>query len=69
MHNAKKGEVQQLNSRIVIGTSLLVAILLMLSTNVASASLCQLSNVASTYPHQALPNQQIQVRTNVAGVL
>lgn len=69
MQNAKnKGRLQRLISRITIGASLLAWILLMFSTNsAASASLCQLSNVASTYPHQALPNQQIQVSTNVAG--
>ena len=37
------------------------------TSSVASASLCQLSNVSSSYPHQALPNQQIQFSTNVVG--
>jgi hypothetical protein len=61
-------DCKDLVSRITIGVSLLAWILFMFSTSsVASASLCQLSNVSSSYPHQALPNQQIQVSTNVAG--
>ena len=47
---------------------LLAGILLMLCTNSpVSSSLCQLNSVASTYPHQALPNQPIQVNTTIAG--
>lgn len=55
-------------SKIVICVSLVTGILLLLSSNpLASASLCQLSNLTLTYPHQALSNQQIQVSTTVEG--
>ena len=57
-----------LTSKHAIHATLIAGFLLFLSTNpVASASLCQLGKVGSNYPHQSLPNQQIQVNTSVAG--
>ena len=54
--------------KIAISMSCLVGILLILAPNSpVAASLCQLSNVTSAYPHEALPNQQIQVRTTITG--
>jgi len=53
--------------KLIISASLLIGIILILTAPSASSSLCQLSSVTSTYPHEAQPNQRIQVNTTVAG--
>lgn len=55
-----------MSSKLVVCISCLVWMLLIVA-NSPAASLCQLGNVTSNYPHQALPNQQIQVSTTIAG--
>ena len=58
----------ELFAKLALSTSVVAGVLLILSVNSpVSASLCQLISVTSTYPHEALPNQQIRVNTTVAG--
>ena len=59
-----------MSSKLVVISCLvwmLLLLLLLAANSPAAASLCQLGNVASNYPHQALPNQQIQVNTTISG--
>lgn len=57
-----------LTPRILLYTCLIVGlVLVMISGSIVTASPCQTIIVSSTYPHQASPNQQIQVTTTIAG--
>lgn len=54
--------------RTLICSCLIVGlILVMISDSPVTASPCQTITVSSTYPHQAIPNQPIEVTTTVAG--
>jgi hypothetical protein len=57
-----------LAKRIVFCSSLVASVLLMtISCSSVTASLCQTVTVSSTYPHQAFPNQRVEVVTTVTG--
>jgi hypothetical protein len=47
--------------------SLILGLLLVLVGSTVSAVRCQIAGVSYTYPGQALPSQQIQVETRIAG--
>ena len=54
--------------KLLVPISILAGILLILvTTSAVSSSLCTLDSVTSTYPHEAQPNQQIQVNTTIVG--
>jgi len=56
-----------LNYKTAICSSLILGLLVLLVSSVGSAARCQISRVSYVYPSQALPSQQIQVDTTVAG--
>ncbi|MGA8856596.1 MAG: hypothetical protein WB643_05450 [Candidatus Bathyarchaeia archaeon] len=57
-----------MNPRIALCSCLIAWVLLMMMSGATvAASICQTVTVSSTYPHQASPNQQVQVTTTVAG--
>ena len=55
-------------SKLMLSISLVAGIfMILITTSAVSSSLCTLAGVTSTYPHEALPNQQIQVSTTIVG--
>ena len=55
-------------SKLMLSISLVAGIfMILITTSAVSSSLCTLVSVTSTYPHEALPNQQIQVSTTIVG--
>ena len=57
----------RLNSKAVVCSSVVLGLLLLLFSSMVSAARCQIKGVSFSYPNQALPSQQIQVDTFVAG--
>jgi len=55
-------------SKFALAISLVAGMFIVLIIPAAvSSSLCTLASVTSIYPHEALPNQQIQVNTTIVG--